>query len=391
MTAEGTLFSWYTLDDMAHSMHWAKRLLRELPEDPASVLRRSRTYADATFLPLFFNHLAGLIFDDPQGALKWASIAPALAQEVPRGGGTEARREHRDRLVKAWALAADGQRACGHHEESDRAFAEALALMDSGAVSPAVRSEISLCRAYLRACQKRLEEALELSVQAEREVRAETEKEAHTLAKACRGYVLNELRRFPEAIEVLGEILSSIDPRESPTFERLHLAAMTNLAYAITSSSRRADQTAALRYVRRARELVKGGRRFVPRYRLLWVEGLVWAALGYHARAETALKIAHEGFETLRMPYETALLSLDLGALYAVHEEWDKLAPLAVKTFQQFHVLAADTQAIAALSLWADAVKARRLTDEITSAARSQIESRIGPGGCCKKRKRSTV
>ena len=376
---------------MPHSIKWAKRLLRELPEDPAILLRRRKSYADATFFPLFFDYLEGLLFDDPQAALEWTTITPDLAQLVPEAEGPEGRREHRCRLVKAWAISGGAQLACGHHAAAENSFNEALKLIESEVISSVIKSEVYRRLAFLRACQRRLDEALKLADEAVEEVRGQPEKQPLALAMACRGYVLNELRRFSEAIQVYGKALALIDPKESDAAVRIHLAAVVNLAYAISSSPRHADHTAALSHIRQAREMVKGGRRFVPRYRLLWVEGLVWAALGLHARAETAFKVALEGFEALKLPFETALVKLDLGAIYAVHEEWEKLLPLAAEAFQRFRVLSPDTEAIAAVSLWADAVKARTLTDETTSTARLVISARIAPGGCCKLRNRSTV
>ena len=368
---------------------WAKRLLRRLPGDPASLLDRAKTYADPVFFRIFLDHLDALLFDDPQSALRWAKIAPHLALLTPEAEGPEGREDHRNRLTQAWAICGGAQFACGNHAAAEEAFDEALELIDSEVITSVIKSEVYRRRAYLRVCQGRPEEALSL---AESSLdHAGDQPLAVALALVCEGYAAATLRRYSDALRAFGEALTLIDPKDSPAAARVHLAAIGNLAYVVSSSPRHADHTAALDYIRQARELVKGGRRFVPRYRLLWVEGLVWARLGYHARAETAFKIAREGFEALEMPFEIALVSLDLGAVYAEHSEWDKLTPLAVETFQRFRVLAADTGTIAALSLWTDAVKARKLTDEITTRARQKIEARIGAGGCCKSRERSTV
>ena len=51
---------------MAHKFDYARRLLRELPDKPEKLLK-SRSYADSTFLPLYFEHLDEKIFSRPAG------------------------------------------------------------------------------------------------------------------------------------------------------------------------------------------------------------------------------------------------------------------------------------------------------------------------------------
>ena len=362
---------------MAHKEAYAKRLLRELPDDPAVLLKRYKTYADPTFIGLFLPALDDVLFDDPQAALKWATIMPELALLVGEEGGPGDRREHHNRLVRAWAISGGAQLACGRFAAADEAFDQALKLIDSEEIAPLICSEVDRRRSYLRACQRRFGEALELARSSVSRA-PKGDREAQALAVICRGYSLASLGRFAQAIKDFGDALKLIDPKQSPAAERMHLAAITNMAYAVSSSSHYFDQLTARDHVLRARELVKGGRRFVPRYRLLWLEGLICLRLDFYKRARKAFQIALEGFEALNLPFEIALVALDLGQLHALLGEWDKLEPLACATFERFRVLAADTEAIAALSQWADAVKARTLEDEITAKARRLVEARVG-------------
>jgi len=372
---------------MAHNEEYAKRLLRELPDDPALLIKRTKTYADATFLGLFIPYVEGLIFDDPRAALKWARIMPDLALVVEEREGPDGRQEHRSRVTKAWIISGSAHRACTEHHQAEYAFAQAVNLAESETIAPLVHSELDFRRAYLYACQNRFDEALELATSSVARV-PEGETDAFVLSTISRGYALLGLARFAEAIEEFGTALKLIDPKESDKAERMHLSAVSNMAYAVSASPSHRDQVRALAYVRTAQKLVKGGRRLVPRYRLLWIEGLICSRLGSHARAEKAFQIALEGFESLDLPFETALVALDLGQLYALLGDWERLEPLAQGTFDRFQILAADTGAIAALSQWVDAVKARDVKDEIVARARRLVEKKIGPGGCSKTRKK---
>ncbi|MCP3961163.1 MAG: hypothetical protein GY719_25230 [bacterium] len=204
-------------------------------------------------------------------------------------------------------------------------------------------------------------------------------------ALVCRGYLLEMVRQFPEAIACCGEALSRTDPKDSPRSERIHVSGAHNLALAMSKSPHHSAKTAALQNIRRARELLKGQVRSAGRYRLLWVEGLVWAAVGLDRRAERAFRIALEGFRALQLPWEIALVGLDLGEILHLAREWGALAELAGETYKRFRVLSGDTEALAALSQWVSAIQAQNLSDEITGKARELIAAGVFKGAKPKK------
>ena len=78
----------------------------------------------------------------------------------------------------------------------------------------------------------------------------------------------------------------------------------------------------------------------------------------------------------LEVPWELALVSLDLAALYRRRGKWDPLEDLAKSTFDHFRELAADYESIAALSLWVNAVEARKGVEAAIEAARRVLEDR---------------
>ncbi len=369
---------------MAHSEEWAKRLLRELPKKDPEVLLRSRSYADPTFLPLFLDYLDDLIFRDPRQGLKWARDVPRLALKVPAAEGPEGRQEHRERVVRAWAILGGALRACGDPDSAETAYWDAFKLIDSGTVSELVGADTIRRFSYLRACQGRAKEALELASGAVEKLR-EIGAPEKILARALisRGYVLLfELGQVSDAMEAFGEALSLAgDSQGSPADKRLHGSACHNLAFAIVAkSASMRDQSRAMAYIQRAHEMVKGQRRSVGRYRLLWCEGLVWSRTGGHARGEKAFRVALEGFEALKLPWEIALVSLDLGALLQLFGEWAELEELAEKTYKRFRLLSADSGAIAALSQWLDAVRAQSLDEEQVDKTRRIIVAGVFSG-----------
>lgn len=99
--------------------------------------------------------------------------------------------------------------------------------------------------------------------------------------------------------------------------------------------------------------------------------------LGAHARAEKAFRFALKGFRALSLPWEIALVALDCCELLRLFGEWEELGRLAFETYTRFRELSGNTEAIAALSLILDSVRARKGTEAAIAAARQMVEARI--------------
>ena len=395
---------------MTHSIDWARRLLRRLPSKEPEALLKSRSYPDPTFLSLFFDWLDELIFHDPREGLRWALVAPDLALATP---DTDGRQAHRERIVKAFAILGSARRAVGDYPAADKAYAAALQFADSAHISEVVRADTDRRLSTLRASQSRPDEALELATGAVRILR----KTASTAVAAAAadpddaqaaevvaatnlllgkallawGYVMAEAQgRYGESVDAFGEALLLDGNTKGSVAKRIHAAACYNLATAIALSSHLGDKRRAMSYVRQAREIVKGQKRSVARYRLCWVEAFLWGQAGSHAKAERLYRLALEGFQALKLPWDIALVGLDLGALLHLCGDWPELEKLAGETFERFRLLAAETRAIAALSQWNDAVKAQRNEElfELSEKARQIIAAGVFSGRPRKRKKR---
>ncbi len=115
----------------------------------------------------------------------------------------------------------------------------------------------------------------------------------------------------------------------------------------------------------------------MTRHLLQWTQGTVYLRLLQPDRAEKRYSVARRGFVRLKVPWETALVSLDLAALYRADGRWKELEELAADTFDRFCDLCADFEAIVALSLWVDAVEARRGVKAAIAGAREVVTARM--------------
>lgn len=372
---------------MAHSEEWARRLVRKV-RSPRELLRRRR-YRTPVFVRIFLDHVEEIRFRDPRAALKLAKVAPQLALLVPEAAGPDGRREHRENLIRAHYILASVYRMAGRPAVAESEYELALKLADSEALSPLARADLSNRLAALRACQKRSAEALDLVDSAEVVYLAAGDRRRLAEAYGMRGYVLSEAGRFLEALPWHGKALTlalglerekPADPADVAALARVVEAARTNMAMAATQS-RIIGPMKALGYLAVAHRELQGRRNCLTRHLLQLTEGRLWLRLDDHDRAETRFRLARRGFDRLGAPWDLALCSLELAALYRAGEEWEKLEDLAEETFGRFRELEADHEAIAALSLWLEAVRARKGAAAAIDAARETLEARMQRGG----------
>ena len=179
--------------------------------------------------------------------------------------------------------------------------------------------------------------------------------------------------RYEEAIPCLGEALQLTNNKTSRTYH----AAIHNLAAAFTQTRDRDALKSALRHIRAAKRLLRSHRRSLPKHKLTWIEGKLHVRIFLDLHAERLFRRARQGFLELGAPFELALVGLDLSELLKREQRWSDLQDLAADTFGRFRLLSADTESIAALSLWMDAVRMNQLDGDVVTDVRKKLEQRM--------------
>lgn len=297
-----------------------------------------------------------------------AVAAPAKSEEIARLSLLLA--EHLDvsryeeRLIedlkaRAWTYIANAHRLRSDLEEAERAFATAYSYLKAGTREPLERALFLDLKASLRRDQRRFEEAARLLQRA-----ISIFLQGGDSHRAGRSLVnLSTVHFFAgtseESLPVLYQALDLIDGEQEP---RLLLSAWHNLICALVDLGRFME---AQGLFRRARPIYRGFTDAWTQNRRKWVKGRIMQGLGRTQTAETLLLAARDGFITEGIPYDTALISLDLAVLYAEQgrmAELKRLAKEIVPIFASRHV---HREALAALAFLRRAVEAERTSLEV--------------------------
>ncbi len=372
---------------MAHTQKHARRLLSELEPhlpDGAERVLESRSYWDPGFFDLFLEYTEELIFREPQAGLEVARVTARLVHTLPEGQTAKSRRQHRARIVRAYAVEGSAYRVTGRPDSAEERFRAAARLCRGIGGPRSARAELCWRRAELRADQKRYDDALRLTAESVKLYQAAGDLEGVGVALAIRGLVYALDRCFVEAVSTFSEALGTYKLPPRAEYSVTH-----NLGCALSEADN-PDLTMAENHLHRAKQML-GPRRSVQKSKLHWIEGMIFLRRGsaFVERGEQRLRKALAGFLKFQVPYEIALVSLDLSALLRFQKRWAELEELAADTHRRFRELREDGEALAALNLWLDAVRSRSLSEELISEVKSTLESRMrreGVARCRRKR-----
>jgi hypothetical protein len=103
------------------------------------------------------------------------------------------------------------------------------------------------------------------------------------------------------------------------------------------------------------------------------VKGKIARGLGQPEQAESLFLAARDGFVGEGIPYDTALVSLELATLYAERGRTADLKRLAEEMVPIFSSLNIHREALAALAYLKQAVEAERATVEVVSGVAAYL------------------
>ncbi len=272
-----------------------------------------------------------------------------------------------DLRARAWAYLGNARRVLSDLEGSEEAFAAARIHLEKGTGEPLERALLLDLEASLLRARRRFAEA-------ERSLRRAVSifRRTGDLHRAGRSLVnlstvLNYSTRSEESIPVLYEAIESIDAEREP---RLRLCAWHNLIVVLTDLGR-FDEAWSL--YGRARPIYRSFPDAWAQNRRKWVRAKILYGLGRPRLAESLFRAVRDGFVAEGIPYDTALVSLELATLYAEQGRTADLKRLADEMMPIFTSRHIHREALAALTLLKRAAEAERATLELVTRIASYI------------------
>lgn len=245
--------------------------------------------------------------NDPETIVLTATLAVSLAERLDASPfGTEALA---DLQARAWAELGNARRIGDDLAGAESDLAKALARAGQGTGDPLLLARLMDLTASLYTDQRRFNEALQLldAVYAIYHKAGDWHSAGRTLISkgVSTGYAFN----VEDAVHLISQGLGLIDAGRDP---KLAMVGIHNLIWCLVENGQavQADQLFA-----HSRVLFSSYIERLDAIKAVWLEGRIAASLGDDARAEQRFVEARTSFEEAELPYDLALVSLDMAAL----------------------------------------------------------------------------
>jgi tetratricopeptide (TPR) repeat protein len=347
-------------------------LLQTRPADRELMIRREPRFHTWSLLDLLTERSRETAAENPEGAEELGRLALVVADQLDAvlyGAGPL-----EDLRARAWALVGNARRVRSDLKGADEAFRVAREHLARGSGDLLERATIDDLEASLRRGQGRSEEATSLLHQAIDVFRSLGE--LHRAGRSLVNLSVVHCYRgeLDSAVSLIREALTLLDGEREP---RVFLNTRHNLAFYLAGAGRFEEAMEAYH------EAVPLYRDFPDPWvqnRRRWVRGRILRGLGRRGTAEKLLLQARDGFVAEGIPYDTALVSLELATLYAEQGRTADLKRLAEEMVPIFASLQIHREALAALAMLKQAMEREEASLELVTAVSDYLQrARFAP------------
>lgn len=248
-----------------------------------------------------------------------------------------------DLRALGWRQYANALRVSGRLPEAEEAFEKAQGFSSTGTGDPLLRAAILERLVSLRYFQRRFQEAISLADEAGRLYAELGENGSVASTRVQKAIAQIYAGEIEAAVPTLNRAIPLIDHEGDP---HLLLSACHNLMRCYVDLGQ-PEQALSLYF--ELRGLYRDFQDPLIALRAGWQEGQMLRDLGHLRAAEAALSGARQGFQERGLPYEVAMVSLDLSEVFLRLGEAAKLQDAAGAMVPIFKSLGVDREALAAL------------------------------------------
>jgi tetratricopeptide (TPR) repeat protein len=264
-----------------------------------------------------------------------------------------------DLRARAWAFIGNARRTKSDLQGAEDAFVQATRHLMLGTGDRLEQGILIDLVASLRRDQRRFNEAEDLLEEAVTTFLQVGDRHRAGRSLVNLSTVLNYAGETADCIPALQRALDLIDPEHEP---RLLLCAVHNLGFVLADLGRFQE---AWTLYRQNRQLYRDFAEPWVQNRRKWVRGKIVRGLGHAEHAEKLFLSARDGFVAEGVPYDTALVSLELATLYAEQGRTAELKRLAEEMVPIFASRQIHREALAALAFFRQAVEAEAASVEV--------------------------
>lgn len=306
---------------------------------------------------------------DPEGMVLTASLAASWADRLdPR---LYAAPKLADLRALARAELGNARRVTGDIAGAEAEMSRALELVREGTGDTQLLVRILDFMASLYTDQRRFPEALDLLDKIYRVHQSRGDCHLAGRALISKGIAAGHALDTEQAIRLLSQGLAQIDPQRDP---RLVLAAVHNLIWFLVEARRLVE---ADRLLEQSRNLYTAHGERLDHLKVLWLEGRIAAGLDDEGRAERSFQQVRAGFEEAELPYDVALVSLDLAAVWLRQSRTGEIRQLLDGILAVFKARNIRREAIAAVLMLKEALRKDSATLTLLQAVESDLQ-RLG-------------
>lgn len=257
--------------------------------------------------------------------------------------------ERAEVAARAWAELSNARRIPGDLTGAEQALTQAEQLAEGAGVDASVQADILVFRAALAHDQRQYDQAMSYYEEAREICRRIGDEPREISVLISMGPVQSHRSEPRDGIPYVHQALERLE-QVKPDQPELHRIALHNLAHLSLEAG---DLEATSRHVETARPLFETGGPYLDRLRFEWLVGRLQRDRGELDRAAEALERVRQSYLEEDLPYEVALVALDLAAVYVRLRKREKLRELAAETVSIFRALGIAQESIMALSVLA--------------------------------------
>lgn len=310
---------------------------------------------------------------DPETLVALASLAVNLAERIsPDLRGVQSLA---DLQAQAWAEKGNARRVADDLPGAESDLAVALERARAGTGDARLLAVLMDLTASLRIDQRQFKDAFRLldwvhDIYVGLGERHEAGRALISKSNAA-SYALD-----PQgAVDLLSQGLALIDADRDP---RLVLAVVHNLAYHLMDDDR-PQEAQHLLYESRSLYAAYGGG--IDQLKVRWLEGRVAVRLGDLDGADKAFLDVRNGFGEMGLPYDIALVSLELAEVWLEQGRTQEIQTLLDDTLSVFRARGIRREATAALLMLRESVERESITAALLRAVASELQRLEVEGG----------